>query len=135
MKDLEFIELRNRFLLALLICVIFLVPFFLIFYRNITTENSKILKRINQEETFYIFLTKNNCKDCKEIEKKLQELSLDYLKSNQDKDKNYQKVLTKVEISNDDITLPTLFYIENGKLISILMDFDDENLHNFLTRQ
>ena len=126
MRDPEFIELRNRFLLGITICMVLLVPFFFFFYSKLIQIDSKIIQKIENKETFMILITNNNCKDCPKYEKTIKELSTNYQVMNKDKDKDYSILLKQLDIPEKDIISPALIYIENGTLKSTLIEIQTE---------
>ena len=132
MKDPEFIELRNRFLFSIFICLVFLIPLFFFFSRKMTPGNSKILQRIKKEETFLVLITEKKCSTCKIYEQELKDRSVDYLKSNKDNDRNYQRILERLNLSEEDITPPALLYIKKGTLDYMIIHFNEEEMHDFL---
>jgi len=126
MRDPEFIELRNRFLLGITICMVLLVPFFFFFYSKLIQIDSKIIQKIENKETFMILITNYNCKDCPKYEKTIKELSTNYQVMNKDKDKDYSILLKQLDIPEKDIISPALIYIENGTLKSTLIEIQTE---------
>ena len=133
MKDPEFIKLKNRFLFGIGICLLFLLPFFFFFLNKFTIKDSIIIQRIKNKETFIVFVSKNNCSQCKNYERKLQEEEIPYLLSNIDKDKDYTKMLEYLNLSKEDLSFPSLIYIEEGVLVSTLVDFREEEFFSFIS--
>ena len=134
MRDPEFIELRNRFLIGLVVSLLFTVPIFLIFYNRITPNSSKIMNKIKKEESFFLLVTEKNCKSCTKYHNLLKKIDIQYEEMNKNKDKNYQDTLKLLEIAESDVEIPCLIYIEKGVLISSLPNIQsEEELNTFIS--
>ncbi len=131
MKDPEFIDLKNRFLKGLGIIILFLIPSFFVIRNKLLVPTSSILKVIREEESSFVFVTRNKCKECKKAEKIIKK-EIEYLVLNQDTDKNYQRILRKLNLSSEEITPPSIIYIEEGKVKSILVINDEEELELYI---
>ena len=130
MKDPEFIELKNRVLLGIGICILLLVPLFLFMHNTLIDDRSYVIKRIDNKDTFLILVTDNNCKYCKYFETKLKDSNIDYNKINIDKDSNYPYLLQKLDISSSEIIPPSIIHIVDGSLFSTLVDIKTEEAIN-----
>ncbi len=133
MKDPEFIKLRNRFFMALLVALVFTIPMFLFIINKFDEKPSKIIAAINKQENLLILVTSENCSTCLETKNILKENNTPYYELNKDTEKNvYEKMLQKIALSNDDVTSPTLIYLEKGKLASSLVTPPKEELLDYL---
>ena len=132
MKDPEVIQLRNRFILGIIIIIIFLIPLLIFISNKSGASDSIIINKINNKEKLFIFITSNNCSNCKEIEKIIKNEKIDYIELNKDKIKNYNYILKKIDISEEEITIPSLIYEENGKNYAILTNIKEEELIDFI---
>lgn len=126
MKDPEFIDLRNRVLLGIGICLILFVPFYFFMHNKLLNNKSTILNKIDKEETFLVLVTNNKCKECKKYVNLLKNSTLSYNSINIDKDKNYEKIIEELDISSSDIIPPSIIYIYNGHLFATLTDIKNE---------
>ncbi len=126
MKDPEIIELRNKFLLGILISTIVIIPFFLFFYNRLTPKESKIMKKIETENSMLIFITKNDCGKCNTYKKVLNEKEIPYEVININKAANYEDILATLDIDKSDIEIPSLIYIETSHALAILADIQSE---------
>lgn len=131
MKDPEFIDLKNRFLKGLGIIILFLIPSFFVIRNKLLVPTSSILKVIREEESSFVFVTRNKCKECKKAEKIIKK-EIEYLVLNQDTDNNYQRILRKLNLTSEEITPPSIIYIEEGKVKSILVINDEEELELYI---
>ena len=127
MKDPEFIDLRNKVLLGIGICLIIFVPFYFFMHNKLLNNKSTILNRIDKEETFLVLVTNNKFKECKKYVNLLKKSSISYNIINIDKDKNYKKIIEELDISSSDIIPPSIIYIYNGHLFATLTDIKDED--------
>jgi len=132
MKDPEFVTLRNRFLISILIVIIFastLIAFMIRMLSNTDTVYRKIVKG----DTMYILLVSKKCNRCQAVQDVLDENEISYyvLDNNSNSIKN---IYSKIEME-DDIKVPCLLHIEKGKLDSYIDDIDDKTLlEEFINR-
>lgn len=114
MKDPEFIQLRNRFLFAILIVLVFAIP--IIIFLNKTYSDTDVLARIKKNDSFVILIEKKDCKLCNSVNKVLDNNSVDYVRLNRDKNKDYEFVLKRLELINKREEYPIVVIVSNGKM-------------------
>ena len=131
MKDEEFIMLRNRVLLGLGISILFCTPLFLIFY-NRWNVSSNAVKKIETEQEVVFLIVSKNCPECKEIKKELNKHNVIYTTINSDKDKDYNRLINKLNIISKDIKAPTIIYVKDQELVSTLVQKDSEEVAEFI---
>ena len=135
MKDPEFIALRNRFLLALAITLIFIIPMCIFVFNRFSTAKSETLKNINQGKSIIIYLTKNKCSDCKKYKEVLDSNNVSYFELNIDKDSDFKEIMLKIEMSSKYATAPGIIYVAKGKMSANLVDIKStEELNIFLEK-
>ncbi len=133
MKDPEFIDLKNRFLLGVGICILLLVPFFFFMRNKLVDNKSTVISRINNNDSFIILVTDKSCKECEKYEKILKKEKIDFNKVNIDKDNNYPNLLQKLNLSSSEIIPPSIIYIANGHLFSTLVNIgNEEDINAFI---
>lgn len=133
MRNPEFIEIRNKFILGMLIILLFGIPFLIFITKKFMVETSEIIKGIDNSETMLVLVENVKCNNCKEIEEKLENYGLKYYTLNSTSDRNYLKILHKLDITTTDIAEPTLMYIEEGKFYAALVSIKtDEEINSFL---
>ena len=133
MKDPEFIMLRNRFLLGIIVAIIFVLPLFYFFKNKLLFDESTISK-IRDNKKLTLLVVENKCEECQEYEKILKANNILYTKINKYKDKSYELVLNELGISNDDVPSPTIIYIEEQKVVATLPKMEsEEEITNFIT--
>ena len=126
MRDPEFILLRNRFLIGLGICIVLFTPLYMFLHNKLLGEDSKVLERIEQQDSFLIIITSRDCNNCREIEKEIKQQGLDYQKITREKDSNYKRIMYQLDLNENDIEPPTIIYIDNGKVITTLTDIKEK---------
>ena len=126
MVDEKVIDLRNRFFLAIFLIILFLTPLLFIFMNKFGKDDNIVISRINNNETFTILVI-NNISNTSKIESTLNKNNISYEIINTDKYRYYNSFLNKLDINKNDIVEPSILYIENGKLISILVEINDTN--------
>lgn len=134
MKDPEFIQLRNRFLFAILIAVIFSVPLIIFLSKNFSDTN--VLLRVRKKETFVILIENKKCRLCEKVADLLDDNSVDYVRLNRDKNKDYDKILKNLDLINKREEYPIVVYISDGKMVANLFNITgvkevDEFIKNY----
>lgn len=133
MRDPEFIQLRNRFLMALVIALIFTIPMILFVVNRFNEKPSKIIEKINKKENIIVLVTEENCPSCINNKNILKDNNVSFYEINKDDDKNtYEIILRKISMSKSDVTPPTVIYIEEGTLYSSLVNPSEEELKSYL---
>lgn len=135
MDSEEFTELKNRFLLGLLVASI--CAFLLIFLlaSKLGNYDSRVLKGINNKKTFFVLLTNSKeCSKCDNYLEKIKGLDVNYYNYDLAKESDYTDVLKRIGLSENVVELPGIIYIEKGKMIANAMDIDDEVFNDFVKR-
>lgn len=126
MNDPEFIKLRNRFLIEVLVVLIFIIPIIFIFVNKFSLGGSKIIKSIKKNETFAVLLVSPEYENCAKVEEMLSNNNAKYYKLDISNKNRYADFLKALSITKDEVIVPTLMYIEEGKLYATLVDIQDE---------
>ena len=129
MHDEEFIKLKNNFFKILFFSLLFMIPFTIIFITKFEVSDTKIIKKIKNDEKVLILVTNKNCSRCKEIKKILKEKNIIYSELNIDKvtPNDYKSILNQIKMNEYEIVIPTMISIENGLLKSSLVDIKEKN--------
>ena len=122
MKDPEFIILKNRFLTTFLIIIIFMIPIFFFFKNKLIIQDSEIIKNINNKKSLILYIIEDNCDNCNKHKEYLNNEQIKYTLINRDRDSSYNDILKKIDVSRQDVISPTIIYIENGELVTSLVD-------------
>ena len=131
MKDPEFIMLRNRFLLGLLVIFIFFIPLFFVFY-NRWGVSYKLTKTIEKEKEVLFLVIDNDCSSCQEIKKELKNKKVKYYQVHRVKDREYSSLMERLHLSEKDITPPTIIYIKDKKVVSTLVQKEIAEVDEFI---
>ena len=133
MNDPELIELRNKFLLGILVAVVFCVPIIVFMSKNMVTNDSDIYSYIKNKETFIIFVDEKRCSACDDVRDILDNKNVSYYEMNIDKTKDYLSILKRLNLSEEIVTTPGIIYVDEGKLYSYLFDIEsDEQVNNYI---
>ena len=133
MDDPEFRELVKKAVFAISVAIVFVIPIFFIFKNKLISETSNVLKDIRKEETFILLIEEEKCNYCKEIKKELKNNNIEYKELKKDKEKDYDEIVRKLDLDNDTLYLPTLIYIEKGKVIEYIVDIKSkEDIKTFI---
>lgn len=129
MKDEEFIKLKNNFFKSVFFVLLFIVPFTIALITKFGTNNTNIENKIKNKETMLILITEKKNNKCREIKDILKKQNVNYYEINIDKTtiNDYQRILRKIKISENDIVIPTMIYVEEGNLKSSLVDIKNKN--------
>lgn len=131
MKDSEFIQLRNRFLLALGITIIFIIPISLFVYNRFSNK-SELLKNILDNKNLIIYLTKDKCTTCDKLKTVFTENNIPYYEVNIDRNDEYEEIMLRIGMSKSYVITPGIIYVEKGKMLVNMMELDENSLRSFL---
>ena len=133
MRDPEFVEMRNKFIIGMAVLILFGIPFLIFITRKFMVETSPIIKGIDNAESMIVLVEKADCSNCKMVNDTLNEYGIKYRKINSSSDRNYGKILHKLDITKTDIDEPTLMFIYEGKFYAALVSIkSEEDVVNFL---
>lgn len=133
MRDPEFIELRNKFLIGVVVAILFAIPVMIFVYKSFNVKESDVLTNIKKKEDMVIFLSSNTCDLCSGVEDILKEKNVSYLTLNIDKNVDYKEVMRRFHISEKVVEVPGIIKVEDGKMVSNMMRISDKNeLNEFL---
>lgn len=130
--DQDFIALRNRIVLAVLVAIVFTIPLIIFIFNKFGNNSSLILNSLNKKENLVLLVTKEECKSCEDSENLLKKQKVNYTLLNKDQETNYEKIIRKIGISDDDIIVPTIIYIEEGLLYSSLVTPTKKELISYI---
>lgn len=130
--DQDFIALRNRIVLAVLVAIVFTIPLIIFIFNKFGNNSSLILNSLNKKENLVLLVTKEECKSCEDSENLLKKQKVNYTLLNKDKETNYEKIIRKIGISDDDIIVPTIIYVEEGLLYSSLVTPTKKELISYI---
>ena len=117
--DEETKEILKKILIGIIISILIFVPMVLFFKNRFMNTETEVLKRINKKDTFFVLIYDNDTK-INELNDYFKNNRIEYTKLNKSIDSNYDTILRKLEVSKEDIKVPSLLLIEEGKLYSYL---------------
>ena len=127
MRDPEFILLRNRFLVAVGVALIFAIPTLLFVVKSFGREVTDVLKGLNEKEDMLIYVESNDCTGCLEVKQVLEDKNVDYMVLNIDKNTDYEEIIRKIGISKKVVEVPSLIYVEDGDMVANFMGIKTQN--------
>lgn len=128
MKDPEFVKLRNKFLFAVFIGLLFTVP--LLIFVSKTYSSSNVLNKINKGKTFTILVVNSDCDMCDSVDEILDNSDVDYLVLDKSTNKDYDEIMNKLTIVNKREKFPIVVYVEEGKMKAYLTNITNDDLVN-----
>ena len=126
MNDPEFIEMRNKFLISLLIVSIFAALFIVFLFKLIGT-NSNVDNKVLQNKDVLILVVDKNCARCNAVKEVLKDNDIKYSILDRYKDNKTKYIYQKIGL-DDEITTPCILSIKKGKLDSYLDNIDDQTV-------
>lgn len=128
----EVTELKKRFILGIIVVLLFFIPSLFIFINKFNESDPEILNRIDNKETFFIIVTDKNKKNLKEVTNVLKDKSLDYEIVDSTEESTYLRIMDKLEYSRDYIEEPTVIYVEKGTVYSALVNAKEKELNVYI---
>lgn len=128
MKDPEFIELKNRFLIGIFICLLFMIPLFIFMYKSYISSDAMTM--INNKKTFVMFVVSNDCSDCFLVKEMLKDKNIKFTTVNSDTNRDYSAIMSRMTILNKEKSFPFIVYVEDGKMKANLFDINSEKKLN-----
>ena len=126
--DEELISLFKRLKIGIVIILIFSVLFVVFIYNKFLPHTPEVINKINNKESLYVLIDNKNCNTCKRIKEILEENNISYYEINIDKDTHYKEFLKSLSITENEVVVPTIMYIENGMLDSTIVEVKDEEI-------
>lgn len=128
----EVTELKKRFVLGIIVVLLFFIPSLFIFINKFNESDPEILNRIDNKETFFIIVTNKDKKNLKEVTNVLKDKNLDYEIVDSTEESNYLRIMDKLEYSRDYIEEPTVIYVEKGTVYSALVNAKEQELNVYI---
>ncbi len=123
----EIRSLRNKILLGIFIFILFFIPGLAVFMTKFGRVETKIIEKVDKEESFVILFTKTECDYCKETKEILKDNNIKFEEVKTDSERYYGTIIHKLEISRNDIVEPTVMIVEKGKLRSSLVNINNKS--------
>lgn len=126
--DEELLSLFKRLKIGIVIILIFAVLFVVFIYNKFLPHTPEVINKINNKESLYVLVDNKSCTTCKRIKEILKENNISYYEINIDKDTHYKEFLKSLSITENEVVVPTIMYIENGMLDSTIVEVNDEEI-------
>ena len=126
--DEELISLFKRLKIGIVIILIFSVLFVVFIYNKFLPHTPEVINKINNKESLYVLIDNKSCNTCKRIKEILEENNISYYEINIDKDTHYKEFLKSLSITENEVVVPTIMYINNGMLDSTIVEVKDEEI-------
>lgn len=127
MKDPEFIALRNRFLIAVGVALLFAIPVLMFVIKSFRVDVTDVLKGLNNKEDMLIYLESDECSNCLDVKAILDAQAIDYMVLNIDESSDYGEIMLKLGISKKVVEVPSLIYVEDGEMVANIMNIKSKN--------
>ena len=126
--DEELLSLFKRLKIGIVIILIFAVLFIVFIYNKFLPHTPEVINKINNKESLYVLVDNKSCTTCKRIKEILKENNISYYEINIDKDSHYKEFLKSLSITENEVVVPTVMYINNGMLDSTIVEVNDEEI-------
>lgn len=126
--DEELLSLFKRLKIGIVIILVFAVLFVVFIYNKFLPHTPEVINKINNKESLYVLVDNKSCTTCKRIKEILKENNISYYEINIDKDTHYKEFLKSLSITENEVVVPTIMYIENGMLDSTIVEVNDEEI-------
>lgn len=128
MKDQAFEDLKKRFFIGVLVALVFCVPLVIFFARG--SSNGRVLNKLNKDESFILLINSKDCDKCSLVEDILDNRNIDYEEINNYSTTNYEDIMLKLKIDNNNESFPILVYVESGETKAYLNNINNEGMVN-----
>ena len=133
MEDLELKDLITKVGIWVLIVIVFGGLMILIFTNKFGSKDIHINKIIDSNEQLFILVLNKKTSNKKELKQLLKDSNIQTEVIYKDKERYFDDFLKKLDITEEDIIEPTVIYVEDKKVISILVDIKKkEDLKTFI---
>lgn len=125
-------KLVKKFIIGLIVVIIFAIPTVIFLINKFIYNDSSIIKKVNNKETFMILVKDYSCNNCIEIKNIIEDNNYDCVELNSYEENKYKNVLNKIDLSLSDIKTPSVIYVDKGKVYSFLVDVKIGELKTYL---
>lgn len=127
MVDTEFYEFRKRIIIAVIVIIIFSIPLFIFVINNYGYKGSKVLDKLNNKEDMVLLLRNTSCDYCSNITDLLDSNNIDYEVIMVNTDDRYNDIVRVLDIPKNDVLVPELVEVIDGKADNFVVDIQDDN--------
>ena len=127
MVDTEFYEFRKRIIIAVIVIIIFSIPLFIFVINNYGYKGSKVLDKLNNKEDMVLLLRNTSCDYCSNITDLFDCNNIDYEVIMVNTDDRYNDIVRVLDIPKNDVLVPELVEVIDGKADNFVVDIQDDN--------
>jgi len=127
MVDTEFYELKRRVIIAVIAIVIFSIPLLIFVFKNYGYKESDVLDKLNNKEDMVLLLRNTSCDYCSNITNLLDSYNVSYEVVMVNTDDRYNDIVKALDIPKNDIVVPELVEVINGKADNFVVDIDNQD--------
>ena len=133
MEDQEFDSLKKRFLIGLVIIIVFVSLCIIILNKFFNNYDGDIYKDVKKNKTLVILQVSKNCEMCNSVKIVLEDRNVEFEELTMSYKDRYEDVYSLLGVDSKSIKAPALFYVKKGKLVAYLSDIkSDSELNMFI---
>ncbi len=133
MEDQEFDSLKKRFLIGLVIIIVFVSLCIIILNKFFNNYDGDIYKDVKKNKTLVILQVSKNCEMCDSVKIVLEDRNVEFEELTMSYKDRYEDVYSLLGVDSKSIKAPALFYVKKGKLVAYLSDIkSDSELNMFI---
>lgn len=126
--DVELINLFKRLGIGIVVILVFCILFFFVLLNKFSPRSPEVVNSVKEGKTLYVLIDKKKCSTCKRIKEILKEEKINYYEINVDKDSHYKEFLNAISSTENEVVIPTIMFIKDGKLDSTVVDIKNEEV-------
>lgn len=130
-EETETDKLVKKFGVSVVLLIIISTLSIIFILNKFTYKEHSIIKKVNNKETFIVLVKNSKCQKCSKLKELINDTNYSYIELNE-KDTKYNKIIKKLKLSTDDITVPTIIYVKKGKTYSFLVDASIDDFKEYL---
>ena len=127
MEDQEFDSLKKRFLIGLVIIIVFVSLCIIILNRVFNNYDGDIYKDVKNNKTLVILQVSNNCEMCDSVKIVLEDRNIEFEELTMSYKDRHEDVYRLLGVESKNIKAPALFYVKKGELVAYLNDIKSDN--------
>lgn len=131
-EETETDKLVKKFGVSVVLLIIISTLSIIFILNKFTYKEPSIIKKVNNKETFIILVKNSKCQKCSKLKELISDTNYSYTELNKEDTTRYNKTIKKLNLSVDDITVPTIIYVKKGKTYSFLVDASMDDFKEYL---
>ena len=132
-EDSELLDLLTKIIFTISILIICIFFFTLILSRKNSINPSYLEDKINGKDDFVLLIRNKNCSKCNDIKKVLKNNDIRYYTLIIDNNRRSDIIIRKLDIPKNDIVVPMIVNIKDGKPYSLIVDIKKiDDLNEFI---